>query len=233
MRYFTFTKANFAQNSVHVFRICWLLSFCLAQQNMLARQGATHSEWDRYYPLAVGNTWSYRVLAGEHQKQTTVRWKMTQVENETEGKSFTVWESPSAGDEGMQLVLSPSGLTNAVTGFYLIKFPANAGNEWKYEIDSIRQGRKVVVSYRILSVGSPCRSGTFDFRDCLVVQETDEDINLRTTTYYAMDVGPIKHVYSELNPDGEKKGATQTLELTSYTVQPPPKTGATDKHLRP
>src|SRR5882724_12612609 len=154
-------KARFRQGSVHFLRVGWLLLCCLAHPSLFARQSATHSTWHRYYPLAVGNTWSYRVHSSEKLKQAIVRWKMTQVENGTEGKSFTVWESPSAGDEGMQLVLSGNGLVNATTGFYLIKFPANAGDEWKYEIDSIRQGRKVDVSYKVLSVGSPCRSGKF------------------------------------------------------------------------
>src|SRR3990172_3334399 len=116
-------------------------------------------DWHEYYPLAVGNSWTYKAWE-EGKEPSTVQWRVTQVMREPEGDVFVIWPSPPIDDESIMLVLSKGGLREwdfgGSLGFYELTFPINEGDLWREEFHSYSKNRSVTRVARVLSVGKPC-----------------------------------------------------------------------------
>jgi hypothetical protein len=87
---------------------------------------APSKSWVRYYPLAMGNSWTYSV-GGSSQARPTV-WKVINVKPDASGPVFAVWPTPPhTDDEGMQLQFTPEGLRESSEGFFVLRFPIIKG----------------------------------------------------------------------------------------------------------
>jgi hypothetical protein len=170
--------------------------------------------WARYYPLAMGNSWTYSV-SGNSETHRTV-WKVTNVKRDASGPVFAVWPTPShTDDEGMQLQFTPEGLRESSDGFFVLRFPIIKGKTWS---GSGHDQNRVFV---VLSEGERCAVGKFKFQSCSVVRDDDPETKLRTVTTYAFGVGPVQYEYYKLLAEGYATEAIQVLRIVSYSVKPP------------
>jgi hypothetical protein len=185
----------------------------------VAQEAKNDQAWKKYFPAKIGKSWSYRIREAKNSSNQQITRSVRQVENGKDGEIITIWQTPAEGDEGIQLLLSEKGLQDIPTGFYLLRFPIMAGDNWNYTVNSITQNRDVTVRFRVLSSGAPCQSGKYKFDDCVVVEQQDPDTRLDTVTYYAKKVGPVKYVYSEIVANDESRSRAQTLELRNYVSE--------------
>ena len=171
-----------------------------------------------YYPLAKGNLWNYAVSRRRGGKNDTVSWQVTQDTKQADGRFFALWPKPPQEDDSQQLLVTEQGLKDVPTGYYLIPWPVKIGSEWHYEIEKGDPSKKFSVSFKVASAGTPCDVQEHHFSDCLIVEQRNEETDLRVVTTYARDVGPAKYVYYRLRGgrDGE---LLQSVELVSFTLQ--------------
>ena len=164
----------------------------------------------RYYPLAVGNSWQYSVISKG--KGSTTSWKVVNKTSSAAGTAFAVWPSPvEVDDEGIQLQITPDGLLELSSNFYVLQFPVKKGEHWKP-----KEHERL---FSVLSEGGPCTVGKFSFDKCAVVQDDDKEANLRTVTTYAYDVGPVRYEYYRWVSGGFERQPSQTLKIVSYSLK--------------
>lgn len=167
-----------------------------------------------YYPLAVGNTWIYRVKTLEPKpSSSTIKWRVGKVRESAKGKVYAVRPTPIEYDDDlMSLLVSPSGITEIRDDVPLLRFPLKAGAKWS----SPNLGDNSTEEFGVISVNRPCHGGRFSFSDCLAIEESDTKTDLRVITMYARHVGPVSFHYFRVRAG--KKILVQTLELTSYRL---------------
>ena len=165
-----------------------------------------------YYPLAVGNTWIYRVQPLEPTaSSSTIKWRVGRVWESAKGRVYAVWPTPMEyDDEQLSLIVSPTGIEDIVDHYPLMKFPLKAGAKWSNPI----KGTSFTEEFHVISVNRPCRASRFRFSDCLEIEETDTKNDTPQITTYARHVGPVSFHYFRVQ--GGKKILVQTLELISY-----------------
>jgi hypothetical protein len=155
---------------------------------------------EAYYPLAVGNRWTYR-LNGREDKEVVV-----EVLREEEGYFLD--------NQGGQLTVDGFGIRDRKR--YLLRGPLREGQGWTNVVSVSSTER-----YRLLQVGVACQSPAGRFQDCVRVEgrnRADERTTLINTLTFAPGVGLVRvetvaEVGSQIIP--------QTwLELVSYQVQP-------------
>jgi hypothetical protein len=94
----------------------------LAAPHYSHTQEVQNKSWIDYYPLAMGNSWTYRV-SGNSETRPTV-WKVINVEPDASGPVFAVWLTPSnSDDEGMNLQFTSEGLHESNDDFFVLRFP--------------------------------------------------------------------------------------------------------------
>jgi hypothetical protein len=164
----------------------------------------------QYYPLSGGNSWKYAVRRAGSKKITHVEWRVTKVDHLSTGNVYQVWPRPmQSDDDAMELRLSKNGIEEVSTNITVLKWPVSVGTEWAAP-DGTAQ------TFRIRSIKAPCKAGARQYSDCLVVEDSDQKMNLRTVTSYARGVGPVKYEYFRIGTRGENK--VQTVILTSHVV---------------
>jgi hypothetical protein len=163
-----------------------------------ASQGPRLSE---YYPLAVGNTWSYDVeILGEKDKQ-----KIT-ILSEENG-----FFKDSAGTE---LTVDAYGIRDQKR--YLLRGPVEVGTKWNNVVSV-----SAYEQYQIVEAGQDCDSPAGAFHGCVVVEchtKIEGDKTMVLTLTFAPNVG-IVNLSTTLEASGKQIPQTH-LTLTSYTVQP-------------
>jgi len=152
-----------------------------------------------YYPLAVGNRWTYQArMLGEQSSRTV---EITGVQNGFYTDS-----------QGGQLTEDAYGIRDQKR--YLLRNPVEQGAAWT-NIVSVSSTER----YAITKADFPCESPAGRFPRCVRVQGRNR-VNDKTTLVneftFAQNVGLVRiEVYAEV----EKRKIPQTLmELTSYQV---------------
>lgn len=152
-----------------------------------------------YYPLAVGNRWTYRVN-GRDDKSVVV-----EIVKEQDGYYFD--------NQGGQLTVDNFGVRDRKR--YLLRGPLSEGSQWTTVVSV-----SSTEHYRILQVGAACHAPAGDFERCVRVEarnRVDTDTTLVNTFTFAEGVGLVRvDVAAERN--GERVPQTG-LELTSYKLQ--------------
>jgi len=185
----------------------------LAAPHYSHTQEVQNKSWVGYYPLAMGNAWTYRV-SGNSETRPTV-WRVINVKPDASGPVFAVWPTPSnSDDEGMNLQFTSEGLHESNYDFFVLRFPITKGNTWSVS----RHDQKRV--FLVLSEGERCAVGKFKFQSCAVVRDDDPEVKLRIVTTYALGVGPVQYEYYKLLRDGAATEATQVLRIVSFSVKP-------------
>ncbi|MBN1204453.1 MAG: hypothetical protein JXB05_05980 [Myxococcaceae bacterium] len=152
-----------------------------------------------YYPLAVGNSWTYAVN-GRSDKQVEVK-----ILKEEEGFFHD--------SQGGQLRVDSFGIRDQKR--YLLRGPVETGRSWTNVVSVSSTER-----YQILRAGGPCEAPAGVFQNCVEVEgrnRVDADTTLINTFTFAPGVGIVR-----IQLDAERGGRRipQTwLELTAYKTK--------------
>jgi hypothetical protein len=153
-----------------------------------------------YYPLAVGNRWTYRVN-GRSDRTVNV-----QVLKEEDGYFHD--------NQGGQLSVDGFGVRDRKR--YLLRGPLTEGNQWTNVVSVSSTER-----YRILQAGVPCEVPAGSFPHCVRVEarnRVDGETTLVNALTFAEGVGLVRIEVSAEKSNGER--LTQTwLELASFKLQ--------------
>jgi len=154
-----------------------------------------------YYPLAVGNRWTYRVN-GREDKPVTVA-----VLKEEDGYFHD--------SQGGQLTVDGFGVRDRKR--YLLRGPLTEGSQWTNVVSVASTER-----YRILQADVPCETPAGAFRSCVQVEASnrvDANTTLLNVFTFARDVGLVRMELSVRKSNGERMPQT-SLELVSYQLNP-------------
>ena len=153
-----------------------------------------------YYPLAVGNTWSYEVqlLGGPTEKHDI------SITKEEKGR-FT-------DSTGNVLMVDSYGIRDEKR--YLLRTPLEVGTKWNnvVSVSSYEQ-------YAIVEAGQACEAPAGKFTNCVVVESRnkgDGEKVLVNTLTFAPKVGLLR-VATALEADGRRIPQAK-LELVSFQV---------------
>jgi hypothetical protein len=155
----------------------------------------------RYFPLAVGNRWTYRTTGGD-----------TTAVEEVEIRG--VKDGQYADNRGRFLWVSPDGLRDQSR--VILRSPVEVGRSW-----SVVLGPDSVEHWRIDSVGQPCTVPAGPFADCVDVESRispKAGVQLVNHITFAAGVGVVK-IRTTLVNNGVETPQTELL-LTAYQVAP-------------
>jgi hypothetical protein len=157
----------------------------------------------RYFPLAVGNHWTYEATyLGERSTR------------EVELVGFR--DGSYVDRDGRALRVDGEGLRDQTR--YLLHEPLVEGGTWT---SVVAPGS--AEHYRVLSAGVPCKVPAGSFPDCIEVESRNRADPTRTlvnTITFAAGVGIVR-VRTELD-EGGRLQPTAELRLTAYRVAPAP-----------
>lgn len=177
------------------------LGACAGRQQVAEERESRPSEsLAAYYPLAVGNRWTYRVN-GRADKTVDV-----EVLKEEDGYFHD--------NQGGQLTVDGFGVRDRKR--YLLRGPLAQGNEWTNVVSVSSTER-----YRILQSGVPCNAPAGSFRTCVRVEarnRVDANTTLVNALTFAEGVGLVRVEVSAEKSNGERVPQTW-LELASYKLQ--------------
>jgi hypothetical protein len=152
-------------NLVRLFVLVLPISFLCYSQELRSKA------WAGYYPLAVGNSWTYSVTGKSGPGQ--IVWKVLNAKVDVSGQVFAVWPTPlDSDDSGMNLKFTSEGLRELSSDFFVLRFPMTTGKTWS--VGSNGQSRVFVV----LGEGEPCSVGKLKFKECAIVREDDPSAKL-------------------------------------------------------
>jgi len=196
-------------------RIAFLLLASMITMNSLYADNAGTSSDARYYPLAVGNVWTYQVHAFSPKvKESSVKWTVTHAGIEDGRTVYQIWPKPmQADDEAMELAVTPQGILESSSNTYILKFPITKGDRWSQALP----GSKVAHSFEVLSARAPCQAGVLHISDCVVVEEHDDRLGLTTVTTYGRGIGPVHYEYRKKHSG--KEILVQTVTLVGHSLR--------------
>ena len=152
-----------------------------------------------YYPLEVGNRWSYRIAGSSGGLQTV----------ELVGRQQDAFVDQNGG----QLTIDEEGIHDGAR--YLLKAPVRTGTRWSNVISAT-----ATEHYRIVSALAPCEVPAGRFDDCAVVearQRVDDAVTLSNTMTFARGVGLVRVQVAAHTARGEIPQSELVLE--DYDVQ--------------
>lgn len=173
---------------------------CASSQAQVEEKPRDSGQLADYYPLAVGNTWSY-VVDGRSDKRVDVK-----ILKEEDGFFHD--------SQGGQLMVDSFGIRDQKR--YLLRGPVEPGRTWTNVVSVSSTER-----YQILQAGVSCEAPAGVFRDCVQVEarnRVDADTTLVNTFTFAPGVGLVR-IQVEAERGGRRIPQTW-LELTSYQVKP-------------
>ena len=164
----------------------------------------------RYYPLALGNVWTYRVhRTSAKTKDTTVEWRVTHAD-----QTYQVWPKPmQSDDEAMDLAVTQDGMKEVSSNTFIIKFPIKTGERWSAGRAEVGHQPRV---FRVLSVKAPCSVGSMKISDCVTIEDASAN-GLKIVTTYGRDVGPVLYRYYQSTAGNEV--LIQTVILVSHNLK--------------
>ncbi|MCE9670362.1 hypothetical protein LY474_21410 [Myxococcus stipitatus] len=151
-----------------------------------------------YYPLSVGNQWTYRVN-GRDDKRVTV-----EILKQEEGYFHD--------NQGGQLAVDAYGLRDPKR--YLLRGPLEQGHAWTNVVSVSSTER-----YQIVRAGSACDVPAGTFPSCIQVEarnRVDAQATLVNTFTFAAGVGMVR--LETVVETGGKRIPQTRLELTGYQV---------------
>ena len=162
----------------------------------------------RYFPLAVGNRWTYRAAGGDAKAVEEV---------EIRG----VKDGQYSDNRGRLLWVNPDGLRDQSR--VILRSPVQVGRSW-----TVVLGPESVEHWRINSVGQPCAAPAGHFGDCVEVESRitpAAGVELVNRITFAAGVGMVQ-IRTSLLRNGVETPQTDLL-LTAYQVAPvrPPPAG--------
>lgn len=153
-----------------------------------------------YYPLAVGNSWTYdaKFLGGDEERTVAIVRK--------DGVFFR-------DSMGGQLRLDPFGVRDEKR--YLLREPIEVGTSWTnvVSVSSIER-------YRIVKVGHPCEAPAGKFEGCVTVESTnkaDPRRSLVNAMTFAPGVGIVRIQVTLV--DGKKQIPQATMALKKFELK--------------
>jgi hypothetical protein len=154
-----------------------------------------------YYPLAVGNAWTYdaQMLGEHHQADVRILRQANGFFEDSQGSKLTV-DGEGLRDERR----------------YLLKDPLREGAEWDNVVSvSARE------HYRIAQADAPCQVPAGSFQHCVTVESRTRTskVTLINALTFAPGVG-IVHLTVEAERGGERIPQSE-LTLTHYTLAAP------------
>jgi len=173
---------------------------CASSQVQVDEKPRDSGKLSDYYPLAVGNTWSY-VVDGRSDKRVDVK-----ILKEEDGFFHD--------SQGGQLMVDSFGIRDQKR--YLLRGPVEPGRTWTNVVSVSSTER-----YQILQAGIPCEAPAGRFESCVQVEgrnRVDADTTLVNTFTFAPGVGLVR-IQVEAEREGRRIPQTW-LELTSYQVKP-------------
>jgi hypothetical protein len=170
------------------------------------------SSRDSYFPLSVGNSWVYSVRG--HSQSKTITWKVTQSEIMRGNPMFHLWQTPAQDDEPLSLSEEETGIVEAGSERFLLKYPLSTGERWSVKSQSLRAPGKSD-TFEVTSAEEACSVGGHSFAHCATVREIDEANNVASLTTYARGVGPVKYVYFK---GSHSEDIDTTLTIKSWQV---------------
>jgi hypothetical protein len=181
------------------------LVFSACAKRVEAEEGSTPAPQSvaEYYPLAVGNRWTY-LVNGREDKPVEV-----QILKEEEGYFHD--------SQGGQLRLDAFGIRDPKR--YLLRAPLEVGQSWTNVVSVSSTER-----YQIVQAGASCQSPAGTFQNCVQVEarnRVEQGTTIVGTWTYAPGVGMVR---MELVAERNGQRIPQTwLELKSYSVKPQPR----------
>jgi hypothetical protein len=155
-----------------------------------------------YYPLAVGNQWTY-LVNGREDKPVDVKV----LEENAEGYFVD--------NQGGQLKVDAFGVRDPKR--YLLRGPLEVGRSWNNVVSVSSTER-----YQIVQAGVPCESPAGSFQNCVQVEarnRVDQGTTIVAAWTYAPGVGMVR---MEMSAERNGQRVPQTsLQLKSYRVKPP------------
>jgi hypothetical protein len=175
---------------------------CAGRQQVAEVEAQPSASLSDYYPLAVGNRWTYRVN-GRDDRTVDV-----EVLKEEDGYFHD--------NQGGQLTVDGFGIRDRKR--YLLRGPLSEGNSWTNVVSVSSTER-----YRILQAGVPCEAPAGAFAHCVRVEarnRVDASTTLINAITFAEGVGLVRIEVSAEKANGERLPQTW-LELASFKLQGP------------
>ena len=191
-------KRSFGVGAVALLASLVLGSGCSKNVEAPKREASTDNV-AQYYPLAVGNRWTYR-LNGIAHKQVTV---------EIQGQQDGYFVDNQKG----QLAVDAYGLRDAKR--YLLRGPLQEGHTWTNVVSVSSTER-----YRILGVGVACQAPAGSFQGCVQVEgrnRMDANATLVNTMTFAPGVGIVRLDIAVEAKDGQRTPQI-LMELTGWQL---------------
>jgi hypothetical protein len=184
---------------------------------LLCAEQTTKPPEARYYPLALGNVWTYRVhRVSTNLRDSTVEWRVTHAQGSGTDIVYQVWPKPmQADDEAMELAVTPQGIKENSSDTFIMKFPVQAGERWS-QPGNPQGSNKLRRSFHVLSINRPCHVNRLKISDCITIEDEDEATRLRTVTTYGRDIGPVLYLY--YREGAGKETLVQTVTLTAHKL---------------
>ena len=182
--------------------LCLGVGACASRQQAAEPESRPSDSLADYYPLAVGNRWTYRVN-GREDKTVDV-----EILKEEEGYFHD--------NQGGQLTVDGFGVRDRKR--YLLRGPLADGNSWTNVVSVSSTER-----YRILQAGVPCEAPAGAFAHCVRVEarnRVDASTTLINALTFAEGVGLVRIEVSAEKANGERLPQTW-LELASFKLQGP------------
>jgi len=182
--------------------LCLGVGACASRQQVEQPESRPSTSLGDYYPLAVGNRWTYRVN-GREDKTVDV-----EILKEEEGYFHD--------NQGGQLTVDGFGVRDRKR--YLLRGPLSDGNSWTNVVSVSSTER-----YRILQAGVPCEAPAGAFAHCVRVEarnRVDASTTLINALTFAEGVGLVRIEVSAEKANGERLPQTW-LELASFKLQGP------------
>lgn len=173
---------------------------CASRQQVAEPESRPSESLAEYYPLAVGNRWTYRVN-GREDKTVDV-----EILKEEDGYFHD--------NQGGQLAVDGFGIRDRKR--YLLRGPLSEGNSWTNVVSVSSTER-----YRILQAGVPCEAPAGSFAHCVRVEarnRVDAETTLVNALTFAEGVGLVRIEVSAEKASGERLPQTW-LELASFKLQ--------------
>lgn len=204
-------KRSFGVGATAVLAALVLGSGCAKHAETAAPRVASTDNVAQYYPLAVGNRWTYR-LNGKSDKQVTV---------EILGQENGYFTDNQNG----RLAVDAYGLRDDKR--YLLRGPLEEGHTWTNVVSVSSTER-----YRIVGVGVTCQAPAGTFQGCVRVEgrnRMDANTSLVNTMTFAPGVGIVRLDIVAESKDGQRVPQV-VMELTGWHLSdgqggglPPPR----------
>jgi hypothetical protein len=180
--------------------VAWVGGGCAKRVEVEDTPKPSASSVADYYPLAVGNRWTYAVNGRPD--------KLVEVKILKEEGGFFL------DSQGGQLAADSFGIRDQKR--YLLRAPVETGRTWTNVVSVSSTER-----YQILRTTGPCEAPAGVFPECVQVEarnRVDADTTLVNTFTFAPGVGLVR-IQVEAERGGRRIPQTW-LELTSYQVKP-------------